>query len=120
MSTTPLLYSPAASGGAWRSLVAHLLWEQGVGGSNPLAPTILFCDLWSRFSCRPEQSEVCDWLPVLLWLNALAVRALRARAALKDDVRGRGQAVGSSRGRQENVGGDYGVRPGIHWSLALP
>src|SRR5215216_7321103 len=25
-------------GGAWRSLVAHLLWEQGVGGSNPLAP----------------------------------------------------------------------------------
>lgn len=26
-------------GGAWRSLVAHLLWEQGVAGSNPAAPT---------------------------------------------------------------------------------
>ncbi len=24
--------------GVWRSLVAHLLWEQGVGGSNPLTP----------------------------------------------------------------------------------
>jgi hypothetical protein len=28
----------SAENGAWRSLVAHLLWEQGVAGSNPAAP----------------------------------------------------------------------------------
>ena len=31
--------------GTWRSLVAHLLGVQGVGGSNPLVPTIFFRDL---------------------------------------------------------------------------
>ncbi len=27
--------------GEWRSLVAHLLWEQRVAGSNPVSPTTL-------------------------------------------------------------------------------
>ena len=26
--------------GTWRSLVAHLLWEQGVAGSNPAVPMV--------------------------------------------------------------------------------
>lgn len=25
--------------GMWRSLVAHLIWDQGVAGSNPVIPT---------------------------------------------------------------------------------
>jgi hypothetical protein len=32
---------PADIVGEWRSLVAHLLWEQRVAGSNPVSPTTL-------------------------------------------------------------------------------
>ena len=31
-----------ANGGVQRSLVAHLVWDQRVRGSNPLTPTIFF------------------------------------------------------------------------------
>ena len=31
---------PKSPVGAWLSLVEHLVRDQGVGGSNPLAPTI--------------------------------------------------------------------------------
>ena len=35
--------------GTWRSLVARLLWEQDVAGSNPVVPTIVFV---KPASCR--------------------------------------------------------------------
>ena len=28
--------------GAWLNLVEHLVWDQGVAGSNPVAPTMNF------------------------------------------------------------------------------
>ena len=34
--------------GGWRSLVAHLFWEQGVAGSNPVSPTISPAAIISR------------------------------------------------------------------------
>ena len=50
--------------GAWRSLVARLLWEQEVGGSNPLAPTSLSMDgtagkgfVWIRYDIRALRRE---------------------------------------------------------------
>ncbi len=46
--------------GAWRSPVAHLLWEQGVAGSNPAAPTHSPTDRMarSRFdSLEPRRRE---------------------------------------------------------------
>lgn len=35
----PIGFAKEALVGAWRSLVAHLFWVQGVGCSNHLAPT---------------------------------------------------------------------------------
>jgi hypothetical protein len=43
--------------GAWRSLVAHLLWEQGVGGSNPLAPTSLRSLSYGSVCCHEGSAE---------------------------------------------------------------
>ena len=45
--------------GAWRSLVAHLFWVQGVVGSNPAAPTTKKrgCPVWRpifRFNGRAK------------------------------------------------------------------
>jgi hypothetical protein len=37
-----LYFEGLSSVGTWRSLVAHLLWEQRVAGSNPAVPTSYF------------------------------------------------------------------------------
>ncbi len=62
--------------GAWRSLVAHLLWEQGVGGSNPLAPTKL--NPYIPVTFREPPSEASGPSPGGLRVNCrLAVRGRR-------------------------------------------
>ena len=45
--------------GAWRSLVAHLPWAQGVVGSNPSAPTILFNHLGDK--PHPGSEFICAY-----------------------------------------------------------
>jgi hypothetical protein len=91
--------------GAWRSLVAHLLWEQGVGGSNPLAPTAKACGT-TRTSAKPPRgcSSTVEPQPSKLVMGvrfpspALAPRVLAALAAEEQDVDyerpGEGQAPG--------------------------
>ena len=48
--------------GAWRSMVAHLLWEQGVAGSNPVAPTIH----------KNKRSAVTGWPLVFMGFSLLS------------------------------------------------
>ena len=43
--------------GVWRSLVAHLVWDQGVQGSNPCTPTIFNDHLASQVSLLSKSSE---------------------------------------------------------------
>jgi hypothetical protein len=42
----------------WRSPVAHLLWEQGVAGSNPATPTNLFSYFGNSLAGGPNRSDV--------------------------------------------------------------
>ena len=46
--------------GVWRSLVAHLLWEQRVAGSNPVTPTI-FCGDSSIGRASAFQADCCGF-----------------------------------------------------------
>jgi hypothetical protein len=45
--------------GKWLSLVEHLVWDQGVAGSNPVFPTIYIgalAQLGERLPCTQEVS----------------------------------------------------------------
>lgn len=50
-----ILQSLVFTVGTWRSLVAHLLWEQRVAGSNPVVPTIFsFLFFGTQFLGPPD------------------------------------------------------------------
>ena len=76
--------------GAWRSLVAHLLWEQRVAGSNPAAPTNFLNglegmgadDSESGFATDSESSAQC-WPRVraITWRFLAPARAPWATSA---------------------------------------
>ena len=54
--------------GTWRSLVAHLLWEQGVASSNlavPIAVFGLFKPNMSRSPAEPVRTHTDDLLALL-------------------------------------------------------
>jgi hypothetical protein len=48
--------------GEWLSLVEHLVRDQGVGGSNPLSPTIKISNINSlamtSFPAKPELGSI--------------------------------------------------------------
>lgn len=50
----------------WRSLVARLLWEQDVAGSNPVIPTIFLFE---------SDRRLCKWLAILQDLGILVTSA---------------------------------------------
>ena len=117
--------------GAWRSMVAHLLWEQGVAGSNPVAPTIkdqeviprcgvtsfCFCGQWRP--CRRES-------PQALGKARLSLRSIPAGVSGAERTRQGGKAPirkdrqGGGMGRQDRAPhplsrtGSFAGRPSPH------
>src|SRR5438034_9853005 len=113
MSTEPMAGLPAKAfgeGGEWRSLVAHLLWEQRVAGSNPVSPTIrqnrqsgglpqfagsiaayFFSALFSVFTSLPtftltSVSATLFWIFSPVFLTSLPMSAAMFWAALPTSV----------------------------------
>ena len=119
--------------GAWRSMVAHLLWEQGVAGSNPVAPTIkdqeviprcgvtsfCFCGPWRP--CRRKSPQALGKarpiFPCGRSLRACLGRRGRGRAARPPICQDR---QGGGMGRQDRAPhplsrtGSFAGRPSPH------
>ena len=101
--------------GAWRSMVAHLLWEQGVAGSNPVAPTIH----------KNKRSAVTGWP---LFVFSAAKICLRAQEQTCSASVQSGQcricpaaAAGEERGMPVSAGRRLGVSPaGMQRQYAAP
>jgi len=69
--------SPASSYGVWRSLVAHLVWDQGVQGSNPCTPTKVF-KRGNSMTCRGYDSRAVK-LPQAVKRAATLIRDAHKR-----------------------------------------
>jgi hypothetical protein len=63
--------SSTTNNGNWRSLVAHLLWEQRVVGSNPTLPTKLT-------ECNESLVIVPPWMRVYAGSNPVAPTKLNS------------------------------------------
>jgi hypothetical protein len=64
-------FSGTSNFGVWRSLVAHLVWDQGVQGSNPCTPTIFCWGLAQLVEQRVLIPRVTGSNPVPLAMHSL-------------------------------------------------
>ena len=101
--------------GAWRSMVAHLLWEQGVAGSNPVAPTIH----------KNRRSAVTGW-PLFVFSAAKICLRAQERTCSASGQAGQcricpAAAAGEERGMPVSAGRRLGGSPaGMQRQYAAP
>ena len=92
----------------WRSQAAHLLWEQGVGGSNPPIPTSSACLTcgYAGLVASGGFSSPSVHLAQVLFRNEVECRASGSPAAriYTEDVRDTHHPPPQGRGASESKG----------------
>src|SRR5271165_3922831 len=84
----------AVTDGTWRSLVAHLLWEQGVAGSNPAVPTEEMTCKPAPFRIAGQPGEEGPYHTCVSRAGLQSLRLRRARCWLLDRLQPCGQVGG--------------------------
>ena len=101
--------------GAWRSLVARLLWEQEAPGSNPGAPTNKF-----RGRSQPAVGPFSLVCKQCANISGISSRNTLGHAHRRNTTRWLGNVAtvgaGTTRAAEESAGSSYASMSGVAWS----
>ena len=110
--------------GNWRSLVAHLVWDQGAVGSNPTFPTSLMGERrrWRGApDCKSGLARV-SWFESILSHQLLLCSSVVERRSVKPLAVGSNPTGAANFRRQDIFTGNAGLRKPVYprYDIKLP